>query len=528
MQMRKREPARNHTLSFLTLSKYNAPMTAKTGDRKTARTKTKNEEKYFITAAANMLDLVGVLEDSREELGLTDLSRAVGLSSNTTFRLLHTLEQKGWVTRSGRRFRWIHRRGHYRIGYAMLTGQSPYAEDVTRGLKEEADRKSIELIVADNCYNPDIALMNARMFVNQRVDLVIECQSYEKVAPVISEMFSEARIPVLAVDIPLPGAIFFGANNYRAGLIAGRALADYAERNWEGKVDKLILLELPQSGPIPMARMTGTLNGLREHISVSPDDVIELDGGARWRAATTLCGAFSRPLSGDSRLLIATINDASAVGAVRALEAGGRTSGVVVVGQNATLEARQELRREGSLLLGSVGYFPERYGSQIMPLALQLLEGVQVAPAYYIEHVMVDASNVDQFYPSDPPLGPVSGPGQEAIRRLSNQAEASSFFLRLSAGRRRDKGKVMKKTTRCLLLMLVAGCLTAWPAAQSQPFPMNGWQFHDYDLPKLEEAIRRAPSYGVNFVIFSHGLFRSVEGFLASTTTPIRPIRRPG
>src|SRR3954471_549042 len=48
------------------------------------------------------------------------------------------------------------------------------------------------------------------------------------------------------------------------------------------------------------------------------------------------------------------------------------------------------------------------------------------------------------------------------------------------------------------------------------PFTMNGWQFHDYNVPKLEEAIRRAPAYGVNFVIFSHELFRSVEGFLAS------------
>ena len=45
---------------------------------------------------------------------------------------------------------------------------------------------------------------------------------------------------------------------------------------------------------------------------------------------------------------------------------------------------------------------------------------------------------------------------------------------------------------------------------------MNGWQFHDYNLPKLEEAIRRARGYGVNFLVFSHELFRSVEGFLAS------------
>jgi hypothetical protein len=49
------------------------------------------------------------------------------------------------------------------------------------------------------------------------------------------------------------------------------------------------------------------------------------------------------------------------------------------------------------------------------------------------------------------------------------------------------------------------------------PFAMNGWQFHDYNIPKLEEAVNRAPDYGVNFFIFSHEFFRSVEGFLAST-----------
>src|SRR5688572_5102669 len=62
-------------------------------------------------------------------------------------------------------------------------------------------------------------------------------------------------------------------------------------------------------------------------------------------------------------------------------------------------------------------------------------------------------------------------------------------------------------------------------AAAPQPFKMNGWQFHDYNVPKLEEAIRRAPDYGVDFVVFSHELFRSVEGFLASSddVDPARP-----
>ena len=38
------------------------------------------------------------------------------------------------------------------------------------------------------------------------------------------DTFQRAGIPVIAVDIPLPGATFFGADNYRAGRMAGEAL----------------------------------------------------------------------------------------------------------------------------------------------------------------------------------------------------------------------------------------------------------------------------------------------------------------
>jgi len=54
-------------------------------------------------------------------------------------------------------------------------------------------------------------------------------------------------------------------------------------------------------------------------------------------------------------------------------------------------------------------------------------------------------------------------------------------------------------------------------ATNPPPFALNGWQFHEYSMPKLEEAVRKAPEYGVNFFIFSHGFFWSPEGFLAST-----------
>ncbi|MGH7957552.1 MAG: hypothetical protein ACREH8_11155, partial [Opitutaceae bacterium] len=67
------------------------------------------------------------------------------------------------------------------------------------------------------------------------------------------------------------------------------------------------------------------------------------------------------------------------------------------------------------------------------------------------------------------------------------------------------------------LLLAIRISLAGARAADSSPFALNGWQFHDYNMPKLEEAVRRAPDYGVNFFIFSHHFFWSPEAFLASS-----------
>lgn len=58
----------------------------------------------------------------------------------------------------------------------------------------------------------------------KKVDLAIEFQTEEHVAAVVAAKYREANIPVIAIDIPHPGATFYGANNYEAGMIGGRYL----------------------------------------------------------------------------------------------------------------------------------------------------------------------------------------------------------------------------------------------------------------------------------------------------------------
>jgi hypothetical protein len=114
---------------------------------------------------------------------------------------------------------------------------------VTRGLIEAAQKVAVELHPLDNEFDSAKAIENARWMIKQRVDFAIECQRHAKIAPVLAEMFAKARIPTLAIDIPQPGALFFGVNNYSTGLMLGEAAGSFVLNEWAGCLDQVLVLE---------------------------------------------------------------------------------------------------------------------------------------------------------------------------------------------------------------------------------------------------------------------------------------------
>ena len=55
----------------------------------------------------------------------------------------------------------------------------------------------------------------------------------------------------------------------------------------------------------------------------------------------------------------------------------------------------------GTRLIGSVAYFPEKYGADIVAVALDILHRRSVPPAVFVKHQLVTPENVDHIYPND-------------------------------------------------------------------------------------------------------------------------------
>jgi ribose transport system substrate-binding protein len=293
-------------------------------------------------------------------------------------------------------------RRQFRIGFANLCEEKVlFSVDVRRGIERAVEAAGhIDLITADNSLSGEVALQVADYLIGCGVDLAIEYQIDETASGVIMEKFRRAKIPVVAVDIPMVGAIYFGVDNYRAGHMAGLALGEWVAAHWHGRPERLIVLEEPRPGPLPAARIQGQLDGVEEVLGrIPPDRIMRLNSGNTSQTSEAEMLAALRSLPDERRLAVICFNDDAAIGALAAARRLGREAHVVIVGQGADRRVCRELRQPDSRIIGSTAFWPEKYGERLVAVALQILRGEPVPLAVYMDHVFITAKNLEQYYP---------------------------------------------------------------------------------------------------------------------------------
>ncbi|MCC7449092.1 MAG: substrate-binding domain-containing protein [Anaerolineae bacterium] len=276
-----------------------------------------------------------------------------------------------------------------RIGFANLNTKIAFSTAVQQGLVRAAARHNVDLLLTDNREEGVTALANVEYFIQEGVDLAVEFNLDARYSNVLMERLRAAEIPVIAIDIPLPGATFVGVDNYRAGLMAGNLLGQYASQRWGGTVDKVLSLDLPLSGAVPAARMQGQLDALRELVTLADDDIIHLDSKNSYEQSRQVVMEVLPALKGAERIVVLCFNDETALGAQTAFEEAGSAHRMITVTLGADPMGLKELQRAGTRFIGAVAFFPERYGETVIETALQILGGKPVPPAICTQHVLI-------------------------------------------------------------------------------------------------------------------------------------------
>jgi ribose transport system substrate-binding protein len=287
---------------------------------------------------------------------------------------------------------------HFRIGFANLSDQLPFAIEVSKGIERAArDAGNVDLFMADNRLKPEVALKVAEQFLTQDLDLIIEYQIDAQMGTRIMNLFRERNIPVISIDIPMTGATYFGVDHYQAGLMAGLALGEWVRDHWDGQFDQVIILEEPRAGAIPASRNQGQLEGFKSIIGNYPQDKrFFLDCGNTSEVSERAFLSALKRFSDLHRLVVMCFNDGAVIGALEAARRLRREADLIIVGQGADRRVLAELSLPGSRIIGSTIFSPEKYGEFIIPLALRILRGEPVPPAVYFETTFIKSDSTKQ------------------------------------------------------------------------------------------------------------------------------------
>lgn len=277
----------------------------------------------------------------------------------------------------------------FKIGYSSLSESMPSVAYRTQTIIDaaEAHPAEIDLLVLDNDLDDDKALANAKVFVDADVDLAIIFHINERIGSNLWSLLIPR--PIIAVDIPIPLARYFGANNKFAGTLTGQALGKWVQENWDGQLDRLLVLTDSRVVSVIRDRVAYSVSGLKEFIDVPDDKILTVD------ANSTRDGAFQRTREVLSRwsdmekVAIIGVNDDVALGAYDAIKGLGRENHVIIGGHGADHLVREHFKLPNPRIVASTDYRFEKYGELLVDLAVGILNKQNMPLKTYVDHVCI-------------------------------------------------------------------------------------------------------------------------------------------
>ena len=359
--------------------------------------KAKIKRLYLIPILSKALDVLELLEQNHGPVALEDVFQKTKISKTSVYRILKTLVHRGYVAQAQNGlYRLVSRPRRLRFGFAGQSEEMPFAVEVARSVAAAAAASGVELLVLDNRYDPDVAIQNAEEFVKKRVDLVLEFQVEERVAPRVAHVFKRADIPLIAIDVPHPNSTYFGVDNFEVGLEAGSLLAQFATRKWKGKVDYVLGLGFAEAGSFVQNRISGAFEGVRDRLKEIPAERFLLLEGRGMRKPSQLAVAgFLASQPKGQHILVAAATDTSALGVLDAVREAGREEDFAIAGQDCITEVMNEMRSGKSAIVGSISHETETYGPRLIQLGIALLRGYTVPPYNYVRHRVVTPESLD-------------------------------------------------------------------------------------------------------------------------------------
>ena len=209
-----------------------------------------------------------------------------------------------------------------------------FLQKVADGMKAEADKQGVELVVVSADEKSDVQLSQIENFISQKMNAILVLpQSTDDVAP-INEKVTGANIPLVYVnrrpaDLP-EGVPYVGSDSLVSGVLEMTELAKLAG----GKGNVAIL-----SGDLSQEAAQLRTQGCKDVIAKNPGMKLVKEASGMWTRDKGQSIMENWLQSGEQIDVVCANNDEMALGAINAIKADGKLDKILVGGVDATGDA---------------------------------------------------------------------------------------------------------------------------------------------------------------------------------------------
>lgn len=280
------------------------------------------------------------------------------------------------------------------IGFSNLDERNPFPIAVRKGLEEVAAQYTqIQLIVRNNDLNTELARQHIEEFAAIPVHLAIIFHIDERTGIQLIQPLFRKNIPAISIEIPIPLTYFLGVDNIDMGQQAGHTVGQWVKQHWNGHVDKVLIATASGVvGEIPK-RFKSSLDTLRKYVAFSDNQVLYLDSEMEQATIQSRMIPVLERWKDFHHIIVICINDYVASGVLAAARQLGREEDIAVLSYDGTPVALAEFAKPFSRLLVSPAFYPEKYGTYMIDLALKLLRGQSVPRRNLIQALNLTREN---------------------------------------------------------------------------------------------------------------------------------------
>lgn len=277
----------------------------------------------------------------------------------------------------------------YKFGFSCISMENPYYETLEASIREAIEESGSTLISRDPKGDSTAQIQQIRDMIADGIQAIFLCPvDWEKIAPALTEL-KEADIEIINLDTQVQDReevdAYVGSDNINAGVICGEKLIEAASDGGQ-----VVILECTTQNSI-----IDRINGFEETIAGKGFEVVERSetGGKKDEAKTQMARILKEQ---DHITAVMCGNDQIALGALEAIEEAGRSE-MMIYSVDGSPKLKQELAKDGSLVVGIAAQSPINIGKSAVTVALQIMNGERYEKETLEEVLFIDRSNVGMY-----------------------------------------------------------------------------------------------------------------------------------